>query len=91
MEPLHNEQHGNAGATTIVVVDDRTVEVHQPLMLRQRPDEKERGLGCNAQQAATWEGVTLRPCFRWTHGNGPRRRKRAKRMGSQTRTKNYGI
>lgn len=49
---LHNEQHGNAGATTVAVVDDRTMEVHQSLMLRQRPGGKERGLGYNAQYPA---------------------------------------
>lgn len=59
VEPLHNEQHGNAGATTVVVVDDRTMEVHQPLMLRQRPGRKEKGLSYNAQYATMWERISL--------------------------------
>lgn len=51
VQPLHNEQHGNAGATTVVVVDDRAMEIYQSLMLWQRPGRKERGLGYNAQHA----------------------------------------
>lgn len=45
VQPLHNEQHSDAGAATIVVVDDRTVQIHQSLMLRQRPGEEQKGLG----------------------------------------------
>lgn len=87
VEPLHNEQHGNAGAPTVVVVDDRTMEVHQSLMFRQRPDEKERGLDYNAQQATTWEGITLRPCFVQTHRQWPSVQKEGKENGFSNKNK----
>lgn len=45
VQPLHDEQHGDAGATAVAVVDDRTVQIHQALMLWQRPGEEQRGLG----------------------------------------------
>lgn len=28
VQPLHNKQYRNAGATTIVVINDRTVKIH---------------------------------------------------------------
>ena len=45
VQPLHDEQHGNAGATAVAVVDDGAVQIHQALMLWQRPGEEQRGLG----------------------------------------------
>ena len=45
VQPLHDEQHGDAGATAVAVVDDRTVQIHQALMLWQRPGEEQKGLG----------------------------------------------
>lgn len=56
VQPLHDEQHGDAGAAAIAVVDDRPVEIHQSLMLWQRPGRTER-LGYRAQPATTWETV----------------------------------
>lgn len=37
VQPLHDEQHGDAGAVGVGVVDDRAVQVHQPLVFGQRP------------------------------------------------------
>lgn len=47
MQPLHDKQHRYAGAVSIGVIDHRAVQVDQPLMFGQRPEEthtpKERG------------------------------------------------
>lgn len=37
VQPLHDEQHGDAGAVGVGVVDDRAVQVDQPLVFGQRP------------------------------------------------------
>lgn len=38
MQPLHDEQYGDAGAVSVRVIDHRAVQVDQPLMLGQGPD-----------------------------------------------------
>lgn len=45
VQPLHDEQHGDAGATAVAVVNDGAVQIHQALVLWQRPGEEQRGLG----------------------------------------------
>lgn len=37
VQPLHDEQHGDAGAVGVGVVDDRAVQVDQPLVFGQCP------------------------------------------------------
>lgn len=37
VQPLHDEQHGDAGAVSVGVVNDRAVQVDQPLVFGQRP------------------------------------------------------
>lgn len=38
MQPLHDEQHGDAGAAAVRVIDDRAVQVDEPLVFGQRPE-----------------------------------------------------
>lgn len=43
VQPLHDEQHGDAGAAGVGVIDHRTVQVHQALVFRQSPEEERGG------------------------------------------------
>ena len=38
MQPLHDEQHGDAGAASVRVIDHGAVQVDQPLVLGQGPE-----------------------------------------------------
>lgn len=40
VQPLHDEQYGDAGAAPVAVVDHGAVQVHQPLVFRQRPESQ---------------------------------------------------
>lgn len=37
VQPLHDQEHRDAGAAPVGVVDHRAVQVHQPLVFRQGP------------------------------------------------------
>lgn len=43
VQPLHDEQHGDAGAASVGVIDHRTVQVDEPLVFGQRPDIRHTG------------------------------------------------
>lgn len=38
MQPLHDEQHGDAGAASVGVIDHGAVQVDEPLVFGQGPD-----------------------------------------------------
>lgn len=38
VQPLHDEQHSDAGAAGVGVINHRAVQVHQSLVLRQSPE-----------------------------------------------------
>ena len=40
MQPLHNEQHGDAGAASVGVIDHRAVQVDKTFVLGQSPEGK---------------------------------------------------
>lgn len=44
VQSLHDEQHSNAGAVCVGVINYRAVQVDEPLMLGQSPKAKEMGV-----------------------------------------------
>lgn len=53
MQPLHDEQHSDARAARVGVVDHRPVQVHQSLMFRQSPEPEGAGRFTHAQRDST--------------------------------------
>lgn len=64
VQPLHDEQHGDAGAAGVGVIDHRAVQVHQALVFRQSP-EGEGGGGRGGERADS-ELLHTPPSTFWT-------------------------